>query len=166
MLVSSSAGPRWSSASHLMPLPGSPRYAGETVKRSTNAPGRPKPIWRLRRRHRRGSRRHSLAKPDDIGPETSAHVRRLRRIRHRRPIGINVPHASIPACRSPAPPAGFVTRQSVGQRLCRQRGSSKAKPPAPCASAQIRANGIRIFAGAHVKHGAHAIVADRRLRNR
>jgi uncharacterized protein len=27
--------------------------------------------------------------------------------------------------------------------------------------ARLRANGIRIFADAHVKHGAHAIVADR-----
>ena len=27
--------------------------------------------------------------------------------------------------------------------------------------AQLRAKGIRIFADAHVKHGAHAIVADR-----
>jgi predicted TIM-barrel enzyme len=27
--------------------------------------------------------------------------------------------------------------------------------------AKLRANGIRIFADAHVKHGAHAVVADR-----
>ena len=66
-----------------------------------------------------------FAKPDDIGPETSAYMSVVSdRIRRElgRPIGINVlANAAIPAL-AIASAAGrrLRPRQSMGQRLCRQ----------------------------------------------
>ena len=53
-------------------------------------------------------------------------------------------------------------RESVGQRLCRERGlRRRGCRPRPRYRATIAAEDVAIFADSHVKHGAHAITADR-----
>ena len=109
-----------------------------------------------------------FAKPDDIGPETAAHMAvACDRVRRETglPIGVNVlanaalhALAVASACGRPLRP-----RQPVGQRLRRQRGLDRGRGGAGASRYRraLAAEGVRIFADAHVKHGAHAIVQDR-----
>jgi membrane complex biogenesis BtpA family protein len=155
---------------HLMPLPGSPRYAGETVET----------IYQRglddAKAYLHGGcdgvivENHGdipFAKPDDIGPETSAYMSVVSdRIRRElgRPIGINVlANASIPALSiASAAGAGFVRVNQWANAYVANEGFIEGEAArAMRFRAKLRANGIRIFADAHVKHGAHAIVADR-----
>jgi uncharacterized protein len=155
---------------HLMPLPGSPRYSGETVET----------IYQRglddARAYLHGGcdgvivENHGdipFAKPDDIGPETSAYMSVVSdRIRRElgRPIGINVlANASIPALSiASAAGAGFVRVNQWANAYVANEGFIEGEAArATRFRAKLRANGIRIFADAHVKHGAHAIVADR-----
>jgi membrane complex biogenesis BtpA family protein len=155
---------------HLMPLPGSPRYVGETVET----------IYQRglddAKAYLHGGcdgvivENHGdipFAKPDDIGPETSAYMSVVSdRIRRElgRPIGINVlANASIPALSiASAAGAGFVRVNQWANAYVANEGFIEGEAArAMRFRAKLRANGIRIFADAHVKHGAHAIVADR-----
>ncbi|WFS04590.1 BtpA/SgcQ family protein [Rhizobium tumorigenes] len=155
---------------HLMPLPGSPRYDGETVEA----------IYQRglddAKAYLHGGcdgvivENHGdipFAKPDDIGPETSAYMSVVSdRIRRElgRPIGINVlANASIPALSiASASGAGFVRVNQWANAYVANEGFIEGEAArAMRFRAKLRANGIRIFADAHVKHGAHAIVADR-----
>ncbi|MGA1804007.1 BtpA/SgcQ family protein [Rhizobium sp. HT1-10] len=155
---------------HLMPLPGSPRYDGEAVET----------IYQRglddAKAYLHGGcdgvivENHGdipFAKPDDIGPETSAYMSVVSdRIRRElgRPIGINVlANASIPALSiASAAGAGFVRVNQWANAYVANEGFIEGEAArAMRFRAKLRANGIRIFADAHVKHGAHAIVADR-----
>jgi membrane complex biogenesis BtpA family protein len=155
---------------HLMPLPGSPRYNGETVEA----------IYRRglddAKAYLHGGcdgvivENHGdipFAKPDDIGPETSAYMSVVSdRIRRElgRPIGINVlANAAIPALSiASAAGAGFVRVNQWANAYVANEGFIEGEAArAMRFRAKLRANGIRIFADAHVKHGAHAIVGDR-----
>ncbi|WFR98909.1 BtpA/SgcQ family protein [Rhizobium tumorigenes] len=155
---------------HLMPLPGSPRYDGETVEA----------IYQRglddAKAYLHGGcdgviiENHGdipFAKPDDIGPETAAYMSVVSdRIRRElgRPIGINVlANASIPALSiASASGAGFVRVNQWANAYVANEGFIEGEAArAMRFRAKLRANGIRIFADAHVKHGAHAIVADR-----
>ncbi len=155
---------------HLMPLPGSPRFDGETVEA----------IYQRglddAKAYLHGGcdgvivENHGdipFAKPDDIGPETSAYMSVVSdRIRRElgRPIGINVlANASIPALSiASASGAGFVRVNQWANAYVANEGFIEGEAArAMRFRAKLRANGIRIFADAHVKHGAHAIVADR-----
>ncbi|MER8524369.1 BtpA/SgcQ family protein [Mesorhizobium sp. M0644] len=155
---------------HLAPLPGAPRYNGEAVELI----------------YQRGLddakayldggcdgvivENHGdipFAKPDDIGPETAAYMAVVSdRIRRElgRPIGINVlANAAIPALAiASAAGAGFVRVNQWANAYVANEGFVEGESGrAARYRARLRANGIRIFADAHVKHGAHAIVADR-----
>ncbi|PBB70208.1 BtpA family membrane complex biogenesis protein [Mesorhizobium sp. WSM4312] len=155
---------------HLAPLPGAPRYDGEAVEAI----------------YQRGLddakayldggcdgvivENHGdvpFAKPDDIGPETSAYMSVVSdRIRRElgRPIGINVlANASIPALSiASASGASFVRVNQWANAYVANEGFIEGEAArAMRFRARLRANGIRIFADAHVKHGAHAIVGDR-----
>ncbi|MER8976333.1 MULTISPECIES: BtpA/SgcQ family protein [unclassified Mesorhizobium] len=155
---------------HLAPLPGAPRYDGEAIEAI----------------YQRGLddakayldggcdgvivENHGdipFAKPDDIGPETAAYMAVVsERIRRElgRPIGINVlANAAIPALAiASAAGAGFVrVNQWANAYVANEGFVEGASGRAARYRARLRANGIRIFADAHVKHGAHAIVADR-----
>ena len=108
-----------------------------------------------------------FAKPDDIGPETSAYMAvvsdRIRRALGK-PIGINVlANAAIPALAiASAAGAGFIRINQWANAYVANEGFVEGESGrAARYRARLRANGIRIFADAHVKHGAHAIVADR-----
>jgi uncharacterized protein len=155
---------------HLAPLPGSPRYQREAVEAI----------------YQRGlddakSYLHGgcdgvivenhgdipFAKPDDIGPETSAYMSVIcDRIRRElgRPIGVNVlANAAIPALAiASAAGAGFIRVNQWANAYVANEGFVEGEAArAARFRAKLRADGIRIFADAHVKHGAHAIVADR-----
>jgi uncharacterized protein len=106
-------------------------------------------------------------KPDDIGPETAAHMAvvsdRIRRALAK-PIGINVlANAAIPALAvASAAGASFIRVNQWANAYVANEGFVEGEAArAMRYRARLRANGIAVFADAHVKHGAHAIVADR-----
>lgn len=155
---------------HLSPLPGAPRYDGEAVEA----------IYQRglddARSYLDGGcdgvivENHGdipFAKPDDIGPETAAYMAVISdRIRREfgKPIGINVlANAAIPALAiASASGAGFVRVNQWANAYVANEGFVEGESGrAARYRARLRANGIRVFADAHVKHGAHAIVADR-----
>lgn len=155
---------------HLLPLPGSPRFEGEAVE-SIYAQG----LGDARAYLEGGLdgvivENHGdvpFLKPDEIGPETAAHMAVVAdRIRRElgRPVGINVlANAAIPALAvASAAGAGFVRVNQWANAYVANEGFVEGEAArAMRYRARLRAGGIRIFADAHVKHGAHAIVADR-----
>ncbi|CAB3793948.1 BtpA/SgcQ family protein [Pararobbsia alpina] len=110
-----------------------------------------------------------FAKPEDIGHETSAFmaVTADRIVRETGlPIGINVlANAAIPALAiAAASRAAFVRVNQWANAYVANEGLIEgAAARALRYRSQLRAEGIRVFADAHVKHGAHAIVADRSI---
>ncbi|TIS96370.1 BtpA/SgcQ family protein [Mesorhizobium sp.] len=155
---------------HLAPLPGAPRYDGEAVEA----------IYQRglddARSYLDGGcdgvivENHGdipFAKPDDIGPETAAYMAVISdRIRRElgKPVGINVlANAAIPALAiASAAGAGFIRVNQWANAYVANEGFVEGESGrAAWRGSVLRANGIRIFADAHVKHGAHAIVADR-----
>jgi membrane complex biogenesis BtpA family protein len=110
-----------------------------------------------------------FAKPDDLGPETAA-VMAVITDRVRRevglPLGVNVlANGAIQALAvAQAGGAGFVRVNQWANAYVANEGILEG--PAAAATryrARLRAEGIRVFADVHVKHGAHAITADRSL---
>jgi membrane complex biogenesis BtpA family protein len=155
---------------HLAPLPGAPRYDGADVEA----------IYQRglddARAYLSGGcnavivENHGdipFAKPDDIGHETSAYMAVISdRIRREfgKPIGINVlANAAIPALAiASAAGAGFVRVNQWANAYVANEGFIEGEAArAMRYRAHLNARGIRIFADAHVKHGAHAVVADR-----
>lgn len=110
-----------------------------------------------------------FSKPDDIGPETSAFMSvcadRIAR-ETGLPVGINVlANASMPALAiAAASGAAFVRVNQWANAYVANEGLIEGEAARALRyRARLRADGIRVFADAHVKHGAHAIVADRAL---
>lgn len=155
---------------HLSPLPGAPRHDGEDVQA----------IYEHgladARAYLEGGcegvivENHGdipFSKPDDIGPETPAHMAVVAdRIRTAfgRPVGINIlANAAIAAlATASAAGASFIRVNQWANAYVANEGFIEGEAArAMRYRARLRANGIRIFADAHVKHGAHAIVADR-----
>lgn len=157
---------------HSRPLPGSPAYEGEDVEE----------IYAYAvaeaERYARGGV-HALivenhgdipfSKPEDIGPETAALMAVMTdRVRQRVDIavGINVlangaMHAIAVA---QAGGATFVRVNQWANAYVANEGIIEG--PAAKATryrAWLRANRIKVFADVHVKHGSHAIVADRSI---
>jgi membrane complex biogenesis BtpA family protein len=106
-------------------------------------------------------------KPDLIGPETAAFMGVITdRIRQKFgvPIGINVlANAAIPALAvAQAGGAAFIrVNQWANAYIANEGIVEGAAATALRYRAALRADNVRIFADAHVKHGSHAIVADR-----
>ncbi|OLC30439.1 MAG: BtpA family membrane complex biogenesis protein [Armatimonadetes bacterium 13_1_40CM_64_14] len=110
-----------------------------------------------------------FATPDEIGVETAATMAvmadRLRKTVGL-PLGINVlANGAIPAVAvAQASGAGFVRVNQWANAYVANEGIIQG--PAGRAAryrSWVRANQIKIFADVHVKHGAHAIVADRSI---
>jgi uncharacterized protein len=106
-------------------------------------------------------------KPERIGPETAAHMAIIAdRLREKfgLPIGINVlangaMHALAIAA---AAEAAFVRVNQWANAYVANEGIIEgAAAEALRYRSALRAESVRVFADAHVKHGAHAIVADR-----
>ncbi len=157
---------------HSLPLPGSPHYDGDPMERiyeyaSAEA-----------RRYAEGGvdgivvENHGdipFAKPEELGPETPAAMavmsERIRR-ETQLPIGINVLANGAVAALATAKAAGasFVRVNQWANAYVANEGFMEGKAgSATRYRAWLRASDVRIFADVHVKHGAHAIVADRSL---
>lgn len=157
---------------HLPALPGSPAYRGAPIDDLAAA------ALEDARRYAGGGV-HGLivenhgdlpfAKPGDLGPETAAVMAVLTdRIRREvgLPLGINVlANGALHALAvAQAGGAGFVRVNQWANAYVANEGILEG--PAAAATryrARLRAEGVRVFADVHVKHGAHAIVADRTL---
>ncbi|MBA2668546.1 MAG: BtpA/SgcQ family protein [Trueperaceae bacterium] len=110
-----------------------------------------------------------FSKPDDIGPETVA-VMSVMADRVRRavalPLGINVlANGAVPALAvAKAAGASFVRVNEWANAYVANEGIIEgAAAVATRYRSWIHARGVRVFADVHVKHGAHAIVADRSI---
>jgi membrane complex biogenesis BtpA family protein len=157
---------------HALPLPGSPHYDGDPVERIyAHAVAEAT-------RYRDGGvdglivENHGdipFAKPDELGPETAAMMAVMTdRVRQavKMPVGINVlANAAVVALASAkASGADFVRVNQWANAYVANEGFMEGKAGAASRyRAFLRANDVRIFADVHVKHGAHAIVADRSI---
>lgn len=155
---------------HLTPLPGAPRYEDEGVD-AVYARG----LSDARAYIAGGCdgvivENHGdvpFAKPHRIGPEVAAHMAvAADRIKQAlgAPVGINVlANAPIPALAiASASGAGFIRVNQWANAYVANEGLLDGEAAeAMRYRAALRAKGIRIFADAHVKHGAHAITGDR-----
>ena len=108
-------------------------------------------------------------KPADIGPETAAHMAVITdRVRRACgvPLGINVlANAAIPAIAiARAGGAGFIRVNQWANAYVANEGLIEGEAAKALRyRAAVRAEDVKIFADTHVKHGAHAIVADRTI---
>jgi membrane complex biogenesis BtpA family protein len=108
-------------------------------------------------------------KPDAIGPETAAAMAVMAdRVRREvgLPIGINVlANGALTALAvAKAAGAGFIrVNQWVNAYVANEGVIEGPAAAATRYRAWLRARDLKIFADVHVKHGAHAIVADRSL---
>ena len=108
-------------------------------------------------------------KPDDIGPETAAHLSVITdRVRHAFsvPLGINVlaNGATQAIAVAKAGGAGFIRVNQWANAYVANEGIIEgAAAKALRYRANLKAENIMVFADTHVKHGAHAIVADRSI---
>jgi len=108
-----------------------------------------------------------FAKPEDIGPETPAAMAVITdRVRAATglPVGINVlANAALPALAVAAAAGGAFVRvnQWANAYVANEGIIEGPAAQALLYRAQLGAKAVRIFADVHVKHGAHAIVADR-----
>jgi membrane complex biogenesis BtpA family protein len=157
---------------HSKPLPGSPHYRGEPLE----------DVYRFAveegMRYREGGV-HGLivenhwdipfAKPEDIGLETAAAMAVMAdRVKAEvdLPVGINVLANGVECSLAvaKASDATFVrSNQWVNAYVANEGFVDGAAPKAARYRALLRAEGVRFFADVHVKHGSHAIVADRSL---
>ena len=157
---------------HCLPLPGSPAYDGEAPDAIVAH------AVEEARRYARGGV-HGLivenhgdipfAKPEHLGPETAAMMAVISdRVRQavEIPVGINVLANGVIQALAIARAAGgaFVRVNQWANAYVANEGIIEG--PAAAATryrSWLRANDVKVFADVHVKHGSHAIVADRSL---
>ena len=155
---------------HLAPLPGAPDHVGHEVE----------PIYERALADARAYaaagfdgliiENHGdipFARPDDIGPETAAHMAvACDRVRRETglPIGVNVlANAALHALAvASASGARFVRVNQWANAYVANEGILDGVAGAALRyRRELGAQAVRVFADAHVKHGAHAIVQDR-----
>lgn len=157
---------------HSLPLPGAPDYDGmavaEVVRFATEEA----------ERYRAGGvdglivENHGdipFSKPEDLGPETAAcmavmtdAVRRSAGL----PVGVNVlANAPVHALAvAKAAGASFIRVNQWSNAYVANEGFMEGRAgEAARYRAFLRAREIKVFADVHVKHGAHAITADRTI---
>ncbi len=157
---------------HALPLPGSPHYDGDPIDRIYDH-ARAEAL-----RYRDGGvdglivENHGdipFAKPDELGPETSAVMAVMADLVRREsglPIGINVlANAPIPALAiAKAAGAAFIRVNQWANAYVANEGFMEGKAGAASRyRAWLHARDVAIFADVQVKHGSHAIMADRTL---
>jgi uncharacterized protein len=155
---------------HCSPLPGSPRFAGAAIETIYEQ------ALRDAEAYVRGNidgliiENHGdlpFLKPQEIGPETSAAMAVITdRVRREFgvPLGVNVlANAAIPALAvAKAGGAAFVRVNQWANAYVANEGLIEGEAARALRfRSAIGAREVMIFADAHVKHGAHAIVADR-----
>lgn len=155
---------------HLLPLPGAPRYDGAGVSAIYDrglADARAYLEGGLDGVIVENHGDIPFSKPGDIGPEVASHMAVITdRIRSAfdRPVGVNVlANAPIPALAiASAGGAAFIRVNQWANAYVANEGLMDGEAAAAMRyRARLRQNGIRVFADAHVKHGAHAITGDR-----
>lgn len=157
---------------HAHPLPGSPAYDGEPVEDIFTAAVEDARAYQAAGLHGLIVENHGdipFLKPDAIGHETAAVMSVLAervRVETHLPVGINVlanaAHVALAVAK--ASQAGFVRVNEWANAYVANEGIIEG--PAGTAMryrAWLRARNVRVFADVHVKHGAHAIVADRSI---
>lgn len=157
---------------HLPPLPGSPSYDGQSMEALTSF------ALDEAERYRAGGvdglivENHGdipFAKPDRLGPETAACMAVIAGAVRRADgptIGVNVLANAAQAALAVAKAAGarFIRVNQWANAYVANEGIIEG--PAAEATryrAWLHAQEVRVFADVHVKHGAHAITADRSL---
>jgi len=157
---------------HCDPFPGTPKYTGKTVDKIIERALRDAENYIKGGVHGLIIENHGdipFSKPEDIGPETSALMAVITdKIRQRFdvPLGINIlANAAIPALATAlASGADFVrVNQWANAYIANEGFIEGAAAKALRYRSQLRAEHIRVFADSHVKHGSHAIVADRSI---
>ncbi|ORM67329.1 BtpA/SgcQ family protein [Pantoea rwandensis] len=157
---------------HCDAFPGSPKYRGKSVLDIIDRALRDADNYLSGGVHGLIVENHGdipFAKPEDIGHETAAFMAVItEKIRQRfgAPLGINVlANAAIPAIATAlAGGADFVrVNQWANAYIANEGFIEGAAAKALRYRNQLRADHIRIFADSHVKHGSHAIVADRSI---
>jgi membrane complex biogenesis BtpA family protein len=155
---------------HCPPFPGAPRYRGEPLEAIYDVCLRDAERLIQGGLHGLIIENHGdipFQKPEDIGPETSAfmavvsdRVRRATGV----PIGVNVlANAPLPALAvAAAGGADFIRVNQWANAYVANEGFMEGRAAeAMRYRSLLRAENIRVFTDSHVKHGSHAIVADR-----
>jgi membrane complex biogenesis BtpA family protein len=155
---------------HSRPLPGSPHYRGEPLEE----------VYAFAiqegQRYRAGGF-HGLivenawdipfSKPEDLGFETAASMAAMTQLVREEvglPVGVNVLANGVLCALAVAKAAGgsFVRANQWVNAYVANEGIVEG--PAPAATryrSWLKADDVKVFADVHVKHGSHAIVADR-----
>lgn len=159
---------------HLKPLPGAPRYNGESLDEvvayalkevSTYEEGGVDGLivengWDL-----------PFSRPENIGHETSTaitYVTQSIMAETEMPVGINVlANGAIPALAvAKATEAPFIrVNQWTNAYVANEGIIEGASAEALRYRSKIKGDDIKIFVDVHVKHGSHSIVADRSLKD-
>ena len=157
---------------HCLPFPGAPRYRGEPIETVYDAAMRDTEALVDGGFDGLVIENHGdipFSKPDDIGYETAAFMAVVTdRISKATgvPIGINVlANAPIPAIAiALAGGARFIRVNQWANAYVANEGFMEGRAgEALRYRASLRAEDIKVFADSHVKHGAHAITADRTI---
>lgn len=157
---------------HLLPLPGSPEHDGNGIGLILERALSDAAAYAAAGFNGIMVENHGdipFRKPERIGPETAAHMAVIAdRVREASglPVGVNVlANAAIPALAvAAAARAAFVRVNQWANAYVANEGMIEGEAAEALRyRSALRADGIRVFADAHVKHGAHAIVADRPL---
>lgn len=157
---------------HCPPFPGAPRYRGAAMDSIYDACMRDAERLIEGGLHGLIVENHGdvpFSKPEDIGHETSAFMAvvtdRISRATGV-PLGINVlANAPIPAFAiAAAGGAGFIRVNQWANAYVANEGFMEGRAAeAMRYRSLLRAEHIKVFADSHVKHGAHAITADRTI---
>lgn len=157
---------------HCPPFPGAPRYQGAPLAKIYDSCLRDAEALIANGIHGLMVENHGdlpFLKPDDITCETAAFMAvvtdRLKTA-FDVPIGVNVlANAPIPAIAvAAAGGAQFIRVNQWANAYIANEGFIEGRAgEALRFRARLRQDNIRIFADTHVKHGAHAIVADRSI---
>lgn len=157
---------------HCEPFPGSPNYRGKSINQIMDIALSDAKSYLSAGVHGLIVENHGdipFSKPEDIGYETAAFMSVITdRIKKEFdcPLGINVlANAAIPALATAlAGGADFVrVNQWANAYIANEGFIEGAAAKALRYRSQLRAEHIRVFADSHVKHGSHAIVADRTI---
>lgn len=157
---------------HCPPFPGAPRYHGETMAAIYDACMRDAERLVSGGMHGLMVENHGdipFSKPADIGPETPAFLAVVTdRIRQAFgvPMGVNVlANAPLPALAAAvAGGADFIRVNQWANAYVANEGFIEGRAAEALRyRSLLRAERVKIFTDAHVKHGSHAIVADRSI---
>lgn len=157
---------------HCPAFPGAPRYRGASMQEIHDACMRDAERLVQGGMHGLIVENHGdipFAKPEDIGPETAACLAvvtdRLKRA-FGVPMGVNVlANAPLPALATAvASGADFIRVNQWANAYVANEGFMEGRAAEALRyRAALRAEHVRVFTDTHVKHGSHAIVADRSI---